>query len=93
MEEEKGIEARGYEEGYVVRGAFESEQKKRMFEAGKVLGRKEEKERILKWAEEKKVFFDQTLAGTTDSSYYAEGCVKTIEDLLAFLKENEKQPT
>ena len=82
--------AETYEEGYVARGAVESAQKQRMFEAGKVLGRKEEGEMILRWVEVRKNFFDQELTGATDSSYYAEGCVKTIEDLLAFLKKNEK---
>ena len=57
----------------------------KMFEAGKVLGRKEEREKVLRWAKKKKVFFEQALAGTTDSSYYAEGCVRTIEDLFDFL--------
>ena len=37
-----------YEEGYVARGAVESAQKQRMFEAGKILGRKEEEERLFK---------------------------------------------
>ena len=41
-----------YEEGYVARGAVESAQKQRMFEAGKILGRKEVMEKVKKIRDE-----------------------------------------